>query len=501
MSIIKLKDLVHKPIQGEWGKEESEDTLGDSIVNLIRTTNFLSTGQIDYSNITQRAILKKKKTENGEVWLADFDKIESKRLKNKDLVIEKSGGGAKTPVGRVVIFESEKNKTYLCSNFLTVLRPKLDIVIPEFLLYQFKYLYQVNKVKKYQNQTTGLYNLKLGRYLDVEINLPSITEQSIIVAQLNIIQQLIDDRIKTVELLDEYVGSKFLEMFGDPVLNDKKWELKTIEELVINKKGAIRRGPFGGSLKKEFFKKQGYLVYEQYHALNNDFSFERYFIDEEKYKELDSFKVSSGEIIISCSGVNLGRLAIIPEVFKKGIINQALLKLSLNKDKMLQSFFVNVFTDTNFRKKYFRKRGSQVLNFPPIVKFKKFEFIAPPISLQQEFDEIFKKNKILKEKYQKSQSLLEILFQSTLQNAFDLDAVVDEEIIFEDILPNLNTSDFKKGKRIDYLLNLLKKDGKKDRFSNIENYNLALNKLLLLLEEGSIEQYLEKENIKLKKSL
>jgi len=159
-----------------------------------------------------------------------------------------------------------------------------------------------------------------------------------------------------------------------------------IENLVSETKGAIKRGPFGGALKKDIFVSEGYLVYEQYHALNNDFSMARYFIDEKKFEELKGFKVSPGDVIISCSGVNLGKLAIIPKNAKEGIINQALLKITLNSNIMSNLLFTFIFTNKNFKGKFFgNHRGSGVPNFPPMAVFKKFNFICPPIKLQNQF--------------------------------------------------------------------------------------------------------------------
>ncbi|MFT7003858.1 MAG: type I restriction enzyme S subunit, partial [Sulfurimonas sp.] len=88
------------------------------------------------------------------------------------------------------------------------------------------------------------------------------------------------------------------------------------------------RGPFCGSLKKSMFKDEGYVVYEQKHAIHDHFNQLRYFIDEDKFNEMKRFEVKSGDIIMSCSGVTLGRVAIIPDNVKTGIINQALLKLT-----------------------------------------------------------------------------------------------------------------------------------------------------------------------------
>jgi len=253
----------------------------------------------------------------------------------------------------------------------------------------------------------------------IRIPLPPLKTQKHIAG---ILDDAVALRDKTQNLLDEYdalAQSIFLEMFGDPVVNPKEWETKTIEELVSNKKGSIKRGPFGGALKKEIFLDSGYLVYEQYHALNNDFSFERYFINDYDFERLKSFEVKTGDIIISCSGVYLGKLAVIPKDCKKGVINQALLKLTLNEKKISKDFFVFHFRHENFRNKYFgANRGAGIPNFPPMKSFKKFKFISPPIHLQNQFAqkiELIEQQKALAKQELKE---AEDLFNCFLQKAF-----------------------------------------------------------------------------------
>ena len=62
------------------------------------------------------------------------------------------------------------------------------------------------------------------------------------------------------------------------------------------------RGPFGGRLKKEIFKDECYAVYEQQHAINDQFSEIRYFVDEAKFLEMKRFELAPGDLIMSCSG-------------------------------------------------------------------------------------------------------------------------------------------------------------------------------------------------------
>lgn len=286
----------------------------------------------------------------------------------------------------------------------------------------FKYFLQtIHFSSQLQQLITGSAQLNFGpsHIKKIDFLLPPLKTQQQIAKILDDASHL---RNKTQQLINEYdllAQAIFLEMFGGVVNNSKNWETKTIEELVTNEKGAIKRGPFGGALKKEIFVEEGYLVYEQYHALNNDFSFERYYIDEANFERLKSFEVKSGDIIISCSGVYLGKLAIVPNNSKKGIINQALLKISLDETKMRKDFFVFHFAQNNFKNKYFEaNRGAGIPNFPPMSRFKKFPFIVPPIALQNEFAEkialIEAQKTLAKQELQEAENL----FHCLLQKAF-----------------------------------------------------------------------------------
>lgn len=253
----------------------------------------------------------------------------------------------------------------------------------------------------------------------VKIPLPQLPQQQKIANILDAADELRQNNKKLIAKYDELTQALFLDMFGDPVSNPKGWKFKTIEQITKSGKSSIKRGPFGGALKKEIFVEDGYLVYEQFHALNNDFTRSRYFIDENKFNELKGFEVHPNDIIISCSGVYLGKLAIVPKGARKGIINQALLKITIDESKMKNDFFVFLFSHKNFRAKYFdANRGAGIPNFPPMSEFKKFPFITPPIDIQNQFAE---RVALIEEQKAIAQASLiksEALFNSLLQKAF-----------------------------------------------------------------------------------
>jgi type I restriction enzyme S subunit len=110
-------------------------------------------------------------------------------------------------------------------------------------------------------------------------------------------------------------------------------EVKLAE--ILGKSGYIR-GPFGSALRRGELSNSGVPVYEQQHAISNSRAF-RYFISEEKYKELSRFAVKENDLIISCSGT-LGKVSIIGKDDPRGIISQALLILRPDIEKALPKF-------------------------------------------------------------------------------------------------------------------------------------------------------------------
>jgi type I restriction enzyme, S subunit len=124
------------------------------------------------------------------------------------------------------------------------------------------------------------------------------------------------------------------------------WQWVKLGDVVPQHKRAIKRGPFGSALRKEFFKPTGYKVYEQKHAIKNNFEIGSYYIDEKKFNELIDFELKSGDILISCSGT-IGKIAIVPENIERGVINQALLKITLD-EKIIDSKYFFYFLNLKF---------------------------------------------------------------------------------------------------------------------------------------------------------
>lgn len=169
---IPVGNYIEDSYPGEWGTEDKE---GDG-VKVIRTTNFTNTGKLDLTDVVTRSIIEKK--------------IERKTIHKYDTILERSGGTADNPVGRVVLFEEDD--VYLCNNFTQVLRFKN--IDPRFAFYSLFYFYQTNKtaIRAMGSKTTGIQNLNMSKYL--EIGIPDATE---------------DEQNKFVSIAEQADKSKF----------------------------------------------------------------------------------------------------------------------------------------------------------------------------------------------------------------------------------------------------------------------------------------------------
>lgn len=142
------------------------------------------------------------------------------------------------------------------------------------------------------------------------------------------------------------------------------------------------RGPFGGSLTKEIFVEDGYAVYEQSHAIYNKLDVFRYFITKEKFNELKRFAVFPNDIIMSCSGT-MGKFAIIPESHKRGVINQALLKLTVKKGYDIKFIRAVLELPSSQDNLLSQSAGGAIKNVVSVNQLKEMKFRIPNFKEQQ----------------------------------------------------------------------------------------------------------------------
>ena len=169
------------------------------------------------------------------------------------------------------------------------------------------------------------------------------------------------------------------------------WAWSRLDNLAIYKKG-----PFGSSLTKEMFvpkSNTSIKVYEQKNAIYKNCTLGNYYISASKYETMKSFEVFPKDIIVSCAGT-IGETYVLPDNAPKGIINQALMKIKLFNQEILD--FYLIYFDYILKNQAKRNsKGSAIKNIPPFEILKRMLMPIPPLAEQKrivdKIDEIFVK--------------------------------------------------------------------------------------------------------------
>ena len=291
------------------------------------------------------------------------------------------------------------------------LKPKKELVNSKFLYYLLTFI-------ELPKRGAAQPFISKGDIEKFEINnLPELKEQKRIVAKLDTAFVEIDKAIKLREQ-NQRISQK---LFGIAVYRKLK-SLETKSNKKFENLCSFVRGPFGGSLKKSIFVKNGYAVYEQQHPINNQFKDFRYFITKEKFIEMSRFAVKPNDLLMSCSGVTLGKVGIVTEEAPEGIINQALLKITPNKN-LLPKYLQLLIRSKIFQDLIWKVSGGAAQpNVPSIKVIKNLSLPFPSLSEQIEIvkwseklenftSTISKSDKIQKLKDLKSVMLLKELHQ------------------------------------------------------------------------------------------
>lgn len=252
---------------------------------------------------------------------------------------------------------------------------------------------QVEIVKKLDEAFNALLNLEAAQSAyssDLEILKSKIIDAGI---QGKLTEQLPEDG-NAEDLYDDIQEEKekiYIERKGR---KDKK--IKPIDEdtpfvipehwrwIRLGDVGLFKKGPFGSALTKSMFVSktdQTIKVYEQQHAIKKDSSLGTYYITREYFDEkMSGFEVLPGDIIVSCAGT-IGEIYILPDGIEKGIINQALMRITLPSG--INKRFFQYYFDANLKKSAQEEsNGSAIKNIPPFDVLKNWYFPLIPYEEQ-----------------------------------------------------------------------------------------------------------------------
>jgi type I restriction enzyme S subunit len=353
-------------------------------VGVIRNTNFTKEGKLDYSNITYLDIEKRQ--------------FNNKKLIYGDLLLEKSGGGPKQPVGRVVIFE-KKGSDYSFSNFTSVIRVKNSEQLYFNFLHRFLYFSYISGVTEtMQSHSTGIRNLDFKQYKDIQISFPTLSEQRRIVKKLDEIFEKIEKAKENIEQILTNLKELFQSVLVNTItLKEKNWSKKRLNEISINLDR--KRVPITKKARNHgenpYYGASGIVDYVSDHIFNEDL------------------------LLVSEDGANLlaRTYPIAFSISGKSWINNHAHVLKFNNiynQKFVEYYLNSIKLDIYVSGMAQPKLNQKMLNSIPIPYPKLYE----QKSIVKKLDELSEKTKRLEEIYRQKLIYLEEFKKSILEKAF-----------------------------------------------------------------------------------
>lgn len=162
--VKELSDLLDHTTGGIWGSKPGEEEVD---VNVVRVTELTLNGGLNTATAARRSITHKQ--------------YESRLLKKGDILLEKSGGGPTTPVGRVALFDYHTGPA-ICTNFMQLMRPKHSLIRSKFLFWQLHLWHIQGRTAKLQKGSSNIRNLQTKQYLAEVVSYPDLTRQDQIIA-------------------------------------------------------------------------------------------------------------------------------------------------------------------------------------------------------------------------------------------------------------------------------------------------------------------------------
>ncbi|ATF30472.1 restriction endonuclease subunit S [Staphylococcus simulans] len=378
-----VPELRFPEFSGEW----EEKRLGD-YAYIKGRLGWKGLKQEEYVESGYAHLIASKHIKNGYIMWSSTDQINEFRykesleigLEENDIIFSKDGS-----LGNPAIIK-EMPKPATINSTMMLVRLDKELVSPCFF-YQILLSNQFQRLIHLKVSGSSIPHLFQADMKQFKFFSPSLSEQKKIGEFFSKIDRQIELEEKKLALLEEQKKGYMQKIFSQELrFKDEngneypKWKEANLEAVLKMKEG-LRRGPFGGALKKEIFIEEGYAVYEQANAIYDNQTF-RYFIDENKFNEMKNFSVKADDIIMSCSGT-IGKLSLIPKNYKEGIINQALIRFRVS-EKLNSLYFLYYMKSGMMQRKILKSNpGSAIVNLIPVKDLKKINLKVPSIEEQE----------------------------------------------------------------------------------------------------------------------
>lgn len=393
MMWMKLEEICTVFTDGDW--IESKDQSDDGI-RLVQTGNI---GEGIYLEKEARAKYISEET---------FGKLKCTEIFPGDILVSR----LPDPVGRACIIP-EREERMITAVDCTICRPNESIISKEYLCY---FMRSSAYFKRLLGSVTGTTRKRISRKNlgNVELEVPSKDRQIDVVEQLDCLVKTIESRKQELQLLDTLIKARFVEMFGNPDINENNWNTYKMEQLCEV-----------GSSKRIYQNEQSMTgipflrISDLVNRMDTGSKDSDLFIPEERFEELkeQGLVPESGDILLTARGT-LGRCYIIQDndefYFQDGMITW----LSKYDVKITPLYISYLFEMPGFRKQIDSLQAGSTVAYLSISMTKKLDIMVPPLELQNEFSDFVHQVDKSKSAIEKELKKTQLLFDSLMQKYF-----------------------------------------------------------------------------------
>ena len=318
-------------------------------------------------------------------------------------------------LGKVALYSKQDDEQIIHGMNLLMLRADTQKVIPEYAKYYFesqKFLRQIGRItKKSVNQAS----FTVTALKELEIPLASIIVQRDISEKLKKVDWLVSLRKQQLAKLDELVKARFVEMFGDVLLNSMQWPEKTLENMADIVSGITK----GRKTAEADLQEVPYMAVSNVKDGYIDWTTVKTILATRQ--EIEQYRLMPDDILMTEGGDpdKVGRGAIIKNPLENSIHQNHIFRVRLDESELLPSFFAE-YLQHQKAKRYFLGCAKQTTGIASINmrQLKSLPVLLPPLSLQNEFAAFVERVDQQKQTVQQSLEKLEVMKKALMQEYF-----------------------------------------------------------------------------------
>lgn len=330
------------------------------------------------------------------------------KIKSKDILMALSGA----TVGKIAVASKLDTGAYI-NQRVAIIRAK-DEITADYLKFFFSGAFLGDLLKNAGGAAQP--NLSPKQLLLMEIPFPPLEEQRRIASILDITDKLRQKRQHAIEKLDQLLQATFIDMFGDPVLNTKKWpsDLK-LGDIADIASGITKGRKVTGKILQEIPYLAVSNVQDKYLNLKNIKTIEA------TAEEISRYKLQQGDLLLTEGGDpdKLGRGTLWNNEIPECIHQNHVFRVRITSKNFTPNY-LNWIVSSDYGKRYFLKSAKQTTGIASINmgQLKRLPLLTPPIALQVKFDHKCEKISQLKKLLEKSNIEVDNLFKSLQNKAF-----------------------------------------------------------------------------------